>query len=437
MKHDNLFLAWDPVSIPFSHPQGPSLAVASQFVDRPGQVYYFLDFMRRTGIRLTVDLADCVSQLSGGLGLEAGALPLNLPSQSLWQSFCIGPHSLTPAGTDLFLVGLRASNRFISLDLGRKSASLLDPEVNDDFLSSSNWIVGKSGEVWFASWNLEDSVRRIEQPTATVKVRIWRYCPIQQVTRQVWKGEGGDFLHQLNVSDDGRFLVLCEMGMRPYAAVPPGHPGQYPAEWTAFLKQGVIPSDTIVVDLKHDRQWRLPLPVPTAAHVEFDPCRPHRCYVSCHNIGLVGSSNTLFGPGGLYCFELHPDGPRAVGAYSATDFYRITTHHVFRHQGRTLIGVTGFPDSIFLIDAETMTLVRKIKLFDGEPVDTKERPHFCKQEPRSPYSLHATADGNDMYVVGSGVLFVLDVASGAMKQLPWMFYREPDKEVITGHVTSY
>ena len=437
MTNTSLSSQWQQVRLPYRCPNGPSLVVSTQLLDHCGQVHYMFDFERQCGIRINIDLADYVSRASAGSWCPTGVLPLALPRPEQWIAFCIGPHSVTPLTKNLFLVGQRAFDRFIGFNIGDRSAYLIDPGVGEHFLSCSNWFDRENGELWFASWDIEDTFCRTSDPLYPVRIKIWRRSLKEEHSSEVWAGRGGDFLHQLNMSDDRRLLVLCEMGMRPSLAVPPGHPGTYPSEWKNFQLNGVIPSEVIVLDLVFGREWRLPLPIATAAHVEFDPCNPHRFYVSCHNMGLVNGSNILFGPGAVYRFDLQSNGPQQTGVYTGNDFYRITTHHLIRHHGRTLMAVTGFPDSIFLIDVETMTLHRKIALFVGDPVDTDSRPHFCKQEPRSPYSLHSSADGIDLYVVGNGVLFLVEVATGRLKEPPWSFYPDSDRETVTGHVTVY
>jgi hypothetical protein len=398
------------------------------------QVHYVFDFKARAGWRLEIDLSDYTRSLEEIKELGAGEFPLGLSSITQWQSFCIGPHSDIPIGNHQFHIGQRAFNRFIELDLTHKTAQIKNPGVHDQFLSCTNW-VGKDHSLWFASWPIEDSFRRIQEPAAPVHVNIWRRDKRDLASDQIWTGFLGDFLHQLSINVEGRYLVLCEMGMRSTRAVPAGYPGNQSCQWQEFKNSGIRRSEVLILDLEAGNEWRLSPATATAAHVEFDIDDPRLIFLSCHNVGLVNGANTLFGPGAIYSYRLEDTGPRLIGGFSMPDFYRVTSHQVFRHRTRTFLAVTGFPDRIYLIDAGTMQLYKMFKIFNGETIDTQHQVHFCKQDPRAPYGLASSQDGEFLYVSGSGIFFIIEIATGKIKYDPWEFYLHPQDESIAGHLT--
>lgn len=423
--------------IPFSESDSTLLVVPSQSRQRMAQIHYFLDLTSATGFRFEIDLTDHIS-FDDFQTVGWSHLPLGFASQAQWQGFCIGPHSDLLLAKNRFHVGLRAFNRFVEIDTETRTAHVVDPNVNDNFLSSTNWIDKESGTLWFASWCVQDSSRRYQLRDDPVDVSIWTLDKGDTVPKKIWSGHVGDFLHQLNISPGRRHLVLCEMGMRPAATVvPAGHPGNNPFGWRSFHEAGIEPSKILILDLSTGRKWTLTPPTSTAAHVEFSPEDSKVCYISCHNIGLVNGTNTLFGAGVIYCYELTDTGPAIIGAFTCPDFYRITSHQVFRYRDQLLIGVTGFPDKVFLIDARTMKLHRTIQLFAGIRVNTATQPHFCEQDARSPYGLVPSADGELIYVFGSGVLYIVEVETGRLRQPPWAFYKNPDQEAIAGHITIH
>lgn len=149
----------------------------------------------------------------------------------------------------------------------------------------------------------------------------------------------------------------------------------------------------------------------TAAHIEFDPEEPLICYLSGHNIGLIGGKVGIFGPGTIQKFRLKETGPEFLGEFTCPGFYRITTHAVFRHRGESMIAVSGYPDTVFLIDASTMQLYKTIDMHssEAESVDAGLLPHICGQDC---YGIAASGDGQSIVIAGSGFVRTADIETG-------------------------
>jgi len=264
-------------------------------------------------------------------------------------------------------------------------------------LSTTNWFDQKTGELWFASWPVEATVRRLINPRENVRVTIWKFSVQGNHVEQVWQGDLGDSLHQLLVSPDRRFLLLPELGLRLEEAIPAESPDQAPAAWRRLKEKGLVPSEILVLNLQTGEEWKLPML--TAGHVEFDPEDQEVCYLSGHNIGLIGPKIGIFGSGAIQKFRLQETGPELAGEFSHPHFHRITTHIVFRHRGKTLIGVSGYPSTVFLIDAATMKLYKTIAMDFVDIVETSQFPHICQQDS---YGIAASEDGEAIFAVGTG-----------------------------------
>jgi len=315
-------------------------------------------------------------------------------SEAKWWDYCLAPHSYLLLEDGQCQVGLNLFNRFLHLDLNQRSTQLVDPGVGNEILSTTNWFDSKTGELWFASWPVEDTVRRILHPQKKVRVKIWRLSFHDHHVHQVWQGDFADSLHQLSLSPDHRFLILTEMGVRT----------QTPTA-SANQERGIVPSEILVLDLKTGHSWRLPMQA--AGHVEFDPKNPELCYLSGHNIGLLGVKVGIFGPGTIQKFALKEPGPELLGEFTAPGFHRITTHVVFRHRGKVLIGASGYPHTVFLIDAATMKLHQTLEMDPGEKVDTSQAPHICQQDS---YGIGVSEDGETLLVAGTGFIRVALIA---------------------------
>ncbi len=325
------------------------------------------------------------------LSMPAETCPYDLtPAQ--WGDYAISPHSYMSVGDGQYQIGLNYFNRFMQLDVYRSEVRLLDPGVEGDFLSTTNWFDAASDEIWFASWNAVDAIYRNIDPRADVTVRIWR-GPLQEGRfKQVWEGTLGDSLHQLAVNPDKKFLIAAELGLRSDRFCAPAK---------------LVPSRVLFLSLETGRQWHLEMPA--AAHIEFDPSDPAVCYLSGHNIGLVGPKVGIFGPGMISKVRLTPDGPRVEKTFSHPDFHRITSHIVFSHREKTLIAASGYPGSVFLIDAACMDLFKIIDMRTDDPVDTSCGPHLCRQDS---YGLCASDDGRHLLAVTTGGLRVFDLETG-------------------------
>ncbi len=393
----------------------PNLVAPVIFKGTLEQAHFILpagaDAVSSLHLDLATEVAACRAPWDGANAGGEGA-PWSYPyglSSSAWWGYGLAPHGYLDLGGGHCQVGLNFCHRFLHLDLRGGTAQLVDPEVGDEFLSTSNWFDPERGEMWFASWPVEATVRRQSEPQAPVTVTIWKLGLASSRLDRIWQGDLGDALHQLALSPDRRFLVLAELGLRPQEAIPvPSREEAAPA-WQRLLDGGLIPSQVLFLDLQTGREWRLPLQA--AAHVEFDPDDAGICYLSEHNIGLVGTKVGIFGPGSIRKFLYGPSGPEPLGSFTAPGFFRITTHLLFRFRGRTLIGVTGYPDLIFLIDAASMTLYRTLPLPTPDPVDLTRAPHLCQ---RDSYGIAVTADGETLLVVGSGWIRGFAIASGQL-----------------------
>lgn len=377
------------------------------------QTHYIFPASSQSAVSLQIDLKDtgknCETDFEESRdkwSIDHDIFPYGL-SESQWWEYCLAPHSYLALDDGKCQVGLNLFNRFLHIDLSGQSAHLVDPEVENELLSTTNWFDPERQELWFASWPAEATIRRILNPRDSVRVSIWKLSIRDKRIEQVWQGNLGDSLHQLSLSPNQRFLILTELGLRLEETIPAGSPDQSHPAWKRVLQRGIVPSKILVLDLKTGREW--PLPMLTAGHVEFDPENPEVCYLSGHNIGLIGVNVGIFGTGTIQKFRLKETGPELLGEFTHPCFHRITTHIVFRHRGKTLIGVSGYPSTVFLIDAVTMELRETIEMDSNEIVDASQLPHICRQDS---YGIAASGDGQSLLVAGSGFIRVANIDDG-------------------------
>ncbi len=397
------------------------------------QLHYLIPAAASQAYSFCVDMAPVqeiwkqdFEQYRDGLTIDRDQFPYAFSERAWWQ-YCLTPHSYLDLGGGCVQVGLNFANRFLHLDLHRRTAHLVDPEIGGEILSTTNWYDHETGVLWFASWPGRDTVHRMRSPHAQVQTTIWKLSVRGGQIERFWQGYLGDALHQLAMSPDRRFLLLTELGLRTEAPMPAGSPQAAPGAWA----RGLVPSTILVRAVQTQAEWRLPMA--TAGHVEFDPQQPDIGYLSGHNIGLIGGKVAIFGPACLQKVHLTAAGPVILGEFTHPRFHRITTHAVFRHRGRTVIAVAGYPARLFLLAAATMTLIKALEINPGETVDTRQSPHRCLQDS---YGMIPSSDGDTLLVCWPGEVRLVDIASGRVD--PSCIVDGYDaKATLAGHLKTY
>ncbi len=435
MKHNNLKVSYSEQPFSLNGICFPDIISPSLHKGKTAQTHYFFPASNQSVISLRVELKgaeeNCKPDLAEAkrkYSIDYNKFPY-AQSETQWWEYCLSPHSYLPLNNDgKIQVGLNFFNRFLHLDFNSRSAQLVDPGVGNAMLSTTNWFDQKTGELWFASWPVCETVRRIVNPRENVRVTIWKFSVQNKRVEQVWQGDFGDSLHQLSLSPDRRFLVLTELGLRLEEDIPAESPDQAPSAWRWVRERGLVPSKILILNLKTGEEWRLPML--TAGHVEFDPEDQEICYLSGHNIGLIGPKVGIFGFGTIKKFRLKKTGPELAGEFSHPHFDRITTHIIFRHRGKILIGVSGYPNTVFLIDAATMKLYKTIEMDPSDIVETSQSPHICRQDS---YGIAASKDGEALLAAGTGF-----IQAAAIDEGRFSFRKEIDgygaDSCFTGHL---
>ena len=374
--------------------------------------YTFLNFRTRQGVRFGIRHSAVIRPGLSRFKKNAAALSaswLGLLARRYHYDFNLleeimmmtVPHTVTPLGNARFLVNLWSWFGYFDIDLPSRSVAyrFLDDCESDKVLGSGQWHDSSSGMLYGMTCSLKDSFARIAKPDMEVACTLFRRKPDASDSETVWQGPLADFMHELVVNRTGRYGVACELGMIRNA------------------RNEAVPSRVLIVDLTSGRHWRLDR-FNVAAHAQFDPDDPDVVYFSNHNFQFVHSS--LFallkrasygirfeGPASVFKYRLTPDGPQEEGVFTRPDFFRLTNMHVFRHRGQKLLAAMGFPDEIFLADADTMEFVRKITIRDPKSVW-----HPGPSRPALIGTMVPTPDGEALLVHTTRSLQTADLATG-------------------------
>ncbi|MHC4251581.1 MAG: hypothetical protein ACYS9X_20875 [Planctomycetota bacterium] len=309
------------------------------------------------------------------------------------------PHTVTDLGEGRYAINLWSYCGYLVVDCHTRTVTYhtMEDQGEDHVLGSQQWFDPERRELYSMSYSLQDSFARIADPARPVQCRIFRHKIDSSDAEEIWSGEMADYMHDIIVNKDRRYCVVCELGM--------------------YLddEKNIIPSKALVVDLKSGKQWTLDRFI-VAAHAQFDPEDPEVVYFSNHNFQFEHSSIPKLlkkasytvkfrGPAAVYKYRLTADGPREIGVFTRPDFYRLTNMHVFLHRGRKVMAAMGFPDEVFLVDAEDMSFIRKIQVDDPGASKSGKRALIGTISP--------SPDGETLFVQTARSFQAVDVASGS------------------------
>ncbi len=266
------------------------------------------------------------------------------------------PHTITAIGQGCFIISLWSYYGYILVDCRKKTATykMMDKNNENHVFGSKQLYDADTDSLYYMTYSIKDSLKKTLDPFEKVFSRILRYGLKTGETKEVWSGIFSDYMHDLIISKDKRYLVVCDMGR--------------------FLGKDdkLIPSRLLVLDLHNNKEWLI-RDIPNAAHVLFDPDDSEVIYFSNHNFQfthtpffelLKKGSYTIkfFGPASVHKYQITPNGPKAIGVFSDPDLFRMTNFHVFQSEGRKIIAAMGAPNFIFIADPKNMKFIRKIEI---------------------------------------------------------------------------
>jgi len=313
------------------------------------------------------------------------------------------PHGVTYIGDQRYLISLWSSSTYFVIDLRNQTIELqmLSAE-RDEVFSTYQFFDPGTRQTYFATqlgvheWHKHDK----EDIDFPVPIKIRKYDWATGELSNVWEGVFDTDTHYLMLNQDRTMLGLVQFGDFY------GHDGK------------LLPSKILILDLESKKEWWIDnTGWEPSAHIDWDPVDPKVCYLSCHN-GVIGPVKSplrfffekvyhwnIYGNASVHRYEITESGPKKTGIFTHPDVYRLTIHKVFVHRGKKLIACTGFPNLVFIVDAESMELIRKVTL--AETSGTR-----CVLG-----SLFPTPDGEKVCLATTRSFQMLDVATGRVERV--------------------
>jgi len=402
--------------------------------------YYFLNLKSQKGIRVAICHKDIILPgLKGFLSANSqdhNTLPLykalfrkyhydfSLPEQIMLMTV---PHCVTSLGNGRFFINLWSYYGYIDVDCNERTAKYvrLDDNRENHVMGSQQLFDKTTNELIYMTYSLEDSMKRASSPENSAYCRILKRNADNGKASEVWSGDFVDNMHDILINSTRQYCVVPEMGMFKDRSGKP------------------IPSKVLIVDLNNNRSWTISRFI-VAAHAQFDPQEPDIIYFSNHNFEFMHSNiikllkNAIYaikflGPASVFKYKLTPEGPVEVGEFTEPDLFRLTNFHVFMHRGHKIITAMGAPNFIYIADATTMQLIKKI-----EVNHTKSIKNLYRDIPCIIGTISPSIDGEKLFVQTTRTLQMVDVSSGRSDIILDHFYHHTSaNHMITSTDTNW
>ncbi|MFH2068589.1 MAG: hypothetical protein ABII89_03895 [Candidatus Omnitrophota bacterium] len=402
--------------------------------------YYFFNFKTRKGLRVTINHKDIIQPgLTRFIKADYRTYNYLAKLKFLFRRYHYNfnvleqmmlmtiPHTVTRVQNGHFLINLWSYFGFLDVDCKdrRVRYNLIEESKDDCVLGSQQFYDERTDELYYLSYSLKDSLKRIVAPERKVFCRIAKRENRTGKTKNIWSGEFADYVHDIAVNQTRQYCVICELGMYT------GRNGK------------LIPSRALAVDLKNKKHWIIPRFM-TAAHAQFDPDEPDIVYFSNHNFNYThgsvlkvlrkgGFTLNFRGPASVYKYRLTADGPVELGVFTEPEFFRVPTFHVFNHRGRKILAGIGFPNHIFIADANSMKYIKKIRVDHPAGLKARYRNVLCITGAISP-----SIDGEKIFAQTTKSFQAVDVASGKAEAILTPFYNHPNSNhMLTATETDW
>jgi hypothetical protein len=308
------------------------------------------------------------------------------------------PHGITYLDNNRFLVSLWSASIYFVIDLNQNTIEMqMLHKKRDEVFSTYQCYVPETKETYFATQQGRDEWHKHDKEDIyfDVPVKIKKYNWETGEVTEIWSGDFDTDTHFIAVNKDRRYLGLMQFG--------------------DFLDESnqLLPSKIMILDLESNKEWRVDNSGwSPSAHIDWDPRDANICYFSNHNGYIVPVESRLrfffekayrwniMGPAAVHRWEIGHGGPKETGVFTHPEMIRMTIHKAFMHRDQKLLACTGFPNFIFVADADSMEFVRKISIKESDGRDSVVG------------SLHQSPDGEKIYLVTTGSFQIVDVATG-------------------------
>ena len=363
-----------------------------------GSAIDYIDFSTREVIRYYTT----APFLSRAVNLSRKTVKRKKMPKNLSYSMYFDAHKITPHTCHMSPNGyICATNKYYIyyIDVNKNKLYILPGDYNKKMmLYCDTGGFSPDYKYWyFVRWPYEDTIaiRNNQKERANCEI-----CRLNLESREIEIVERisyFDDVHQVSISRDYKYLVFTTFMQIPNIPYPEEPSIINNIEGYKKSHDGGLRLTTMITyNLETKKYWETPIPVPVPAHFEFDPTDPHTCYLSAHKFVFHKTKVVLEGPGALYKVKIEEGNTSLTKSYTNKEFYRIQNHTIFRFNNKTYVAIATTPFKFELINADDLTLWRKIRIFPDPPPDLSLTGNGL-WEGDPPLTLNVSSDGK--YIV--------------------------------------
>jgi len=329
--------------------------------------------------------------------------------------YWLHPHSFLQVG-DQLAVSFKQAPYLRVIDPRSRESQLVAPgaagweDNNFEWVLGSTCSLGRAGAVVTAAVRLEEQMAALGHETefgATVfELDLATGASAELAALPPFVT---DSVHEVAVGGSGH-IVTVDMNLAVDA------PRAASEVWTGTEDAAIedyaryrFPTSRFAVTTPDGRTTVHDVETACASHVDFDLDDPGVFFISCNNISKRQNAIVLHGPGAIERYEMDAEQLRLTHRLEDPRLLRITTVTPFMRNGERLLAVTGYPNQLWILGADDLSVQTVVELFEAE---TRTPPFLCGRMGKEPLYLAPSEDGSQVVLTGAGTAFVVSLDAG-------------------------
>lgn len=379
-------------------------------------VFFIIDFKKKYIIAIEINLSKEMDRLKNRISKyhKDSISPHRMPFDTLMYSI-FTPHQ-GELHNKAITVSFTSIDFFIQIDLNTlKTYQIYDNSKKEEWAySSTNEI--KDGKIYTSRWRFKDMYKQDITLNESVDLEILYYDIDDDKFHLIDTIEGIDHIHTTNISPNNRYLLLVQMTMDSILDSP--NLAKESKERQREIQQaGLVHGNCYIYDMEEKKVTAMKTIPFSPAHAEFEHHNSKYFYLSQHNLCVMGQNNSLysFGPANISKYSLTKEGKmELLLQFQHPETVRIPGHVLFSYEGKQLMVMPSPPLQIFIVNRETMSIHKKIKLSDhiNNPDFTKgPYLHPIPLRDRTPFSVHGKDESRYLYCNNTLSIGIYDFVS--------------------------
>lgn len=398
--------------------------------------YYLLDFKKKLISCWEVDTKELCSYLKEHINMDDID---NIPWNKGLDSYLEAINAIHSARFYNDKVYLYSNNSKFALvfNINDDSYEVIDSNPDSDeiyVISSTNDIYNNC--MYYSRWKLSDVFQYTKLDYISVDI-----CKLNlnnndlQVIDTV---KGMHDIHTTTITPDGKKIILVQMNRDPNVPFPKDDNDKIKETMLKILDGGTKDSTILVYDLE-SRTYETQQLKYSPAHIEYDQLDSNYFYLSRHNTCLDNNVNRCFGKASIDKIRIENNSNKIdfISTFERDDFIRIPEHTTFVYGGKSFVAASAYPNQLYIIDADTMKLVKSVYTREtGKKDDFSNGPFAYPIIDRTPYGVNPINNSPYILLTNTKNITIYDFVKE--EQVGTISYNFNNKAFfVMGHCRSY